>query len=93
MWLDIVVFDIQYTTRVKKDATRTLNGFDLQQIMVFQLIPMHCNAECNQRDVEIHPEKLCRNLTLKRGIKCLHCHSIVVGYFNSNLHIFVRLEL
>ena len=55
----------------KKDATRTLNGFDLQQIMVFQLIPMHCNAECNQRDVEIHPEKIMQKFNFKKGYQVL----------------------
>ena len=71
MWLDIVVFDIQYTTRVKKDATRTLNGFDLQQIMGCQLIPMHCNAECNQRDVEIHLKKIMQKFKFKKGYQVL----------------------
>ena len=51
----------------KKDATKTLNSFDLQHIMGCQVIPMHCNAECNQRDVEIHPEKIMQKFNFKKG--------------------------
>ena len=55
----------------KKDATKTLNSFDLQHIMGCQVIPMHCNAECNQRDVEIHPEKIMQKFNFKKGYQVL----------------------
>ena len=54
-------------------------------MLLIQLIPMHCNAECNQRDVEIHPEKIMQKFYFKKGYQLLAFLKHSSGVFQQQL--------